>query len=88
MRPISTKPDNRIELFRERLDNMLNRRHELYLLTGVMIGSVWSKSLASFIMLKQDAQNERDTIIFALFLPFRAVDKKRYCILDSETYWL
>ena len=36
MRPSSKKSDNRLELFRERLDNMLNHRHELYLLAGMI----------------------------------------------------
>lgn len=36
MRPSNNNSDNRIELFRERLDNMLNRRHELYQLAGMI----------------------------------------------------
>jgi len=36
MRPQSKKTDKRVELFRERLDNMLNRSHELFRLAGLI----------------------------------------------------
>ncbi len=36
MRPASKKTDNRIEMFRERLDNILNRHHELCKLSALI----------------------------------------------------
>ena len=36
MRPASKKTDNRIEMFRERLDNILNRHHELCKLAALI----------------------------------------------------
>lgn len=36
MQPLSKKDDKQAELFRERLDNILNRHHELYKLAGLI----------------------------------------------------
>ena len=36
MRPLSKKDDKRMDLFRERLENILNRQHELYRLAGLI----------------------------------------------------
>ena len=36
MQPSSKKDDLRLDLFRERLENILNRNHELYRLAGLI----------------------------------------------------
>jgi len=48
MKPKSKKKDNRIELFRERLDNILDRKHELFRLAELIDWEFFEKELGSF----------------------------------------
>ena len=48
MRPLSKKDDKRIELFRERLENILNQRHELYRLAGLIDWDLFEKEFGKF----------------------------------------
>jgi len=36
MQPLNKKEDKRMEFFRERLENILNREHELYRFAGLI----------------------------------------------------
>jgi IS5 family transposase len=48
MRPLSKKDDNRMELFRERLENILNRQHELYRLAGLIDWAAFEQEFGKF----------------------------------------
>lgn len=48
MKPKSKKKDNRIELFRERLDNILDRKHELFRLAELIDWEFFKNELGSF----------------------------------------
>ena len=48
MRPSSKKDDKQIEFSRERLDNILNRRHELCKLAGLIDWDVFEKEFGKF----------------------------------------
>jgi len=53
MGPSNKKDDKRIELFRERLENILNRRHELYRLAGLIDWSVFEKEFGNLYAAKK-----------------------------------
>jgi len=53
MRPSSKKTDNRVELFRERLENILNRRHELYRLADLIDWSVFEQEFGKLYAAKK-----------------------------------
>ena len=53
MQPLSKKADKRNELFRERLDNLLDRQHELYKLAGLIDWEVFEKEFGQFYAKKQ-----------------------------------
>ena len=48
MQPKRKEKDNRIELFRERLDNILDRKHELFRLSGLIDWEFFESEFASF----------------------------------------
>ena len=48
MQPKRKKKDNRIELFRERLENILDRRHELFRLAGLIDWEFFEKEFTGF----------------------------------------
>ena len=48
MRPSSKKSDRRVDLFRERLENILNRSHELYRLAQVIDWEVFEREFGEF----------------------------------------
>jgi len=48
MRPSSKKDDNRMELFRERLENILDRNHELYRLAGLIDWDAFDREFGAF----------------------------------------
>jgi IS5 family transposase len=52
MRPSSKKDDNRMELFRERLENILNRNHELYRLAGLIDWDAFETEFGAFYAAK------------------------------------
>lgn len=53
MQPTSKKDDNRMELFRERLENILNRGHELYRLAGLIEWKVFEKEFGRLYAAKK-----------------------------------
>lgn len=53
MQPKSQKEDKQSDLFRERLDNILNRRHELYRLAGLIDWDVLEKEFGKFYAAKK-----------------------------------
>jgi IS5 family transposase len=53
MRPSSKKDDNRVELFRERLENILNRHHELYRLAGLIDWDTFETEFGAFYAAKK-----------------------------------
>lgn len=53
MRPLSKKEDNRMELFRERLENILNRNHELYRLAGLIDWDAFEADFGAFYAAKK-----------------------------------
>ena len=53
MQPKSQKEDKQSDLFRERLDNILNRRHELYRLAGLIDWDVFEKEFGKFYAVKK-----------------------------------
>ena len=53
MQPLSKKEDTRMELFRERLDNILNRRHELFRLAGLIDWEAFEKEFGQFYSAKK-----------------------------------
>ena len=53
MQPSSKKDDNRVELFRERLENILNRSHELYKLAGLIEWSVFEEEIGRLYAAKK-----------------------------------
>jgi IS5 family transposase len=48
MQPSSKKDDKRMELFRERLENILNRNHEIYRLAGLIAWDVFEHEFGKF----------------------------------------
>jgi len=48
MRPLSKKDDNRMDLFRERLNNIVNRNHELYRLANIIDWDVFEQEFGKF----------------------------------------
>jgi IS5 family transposase len=48
MQPSSKKDDLRLDLFRERLENILNRNHELYRLAGLITWDVFEQEFGKF----------------------------------------
>jgi len=48
MQPLNKKDDKRVELFRERLENILNRHHELYRLAGLIDWDVFEQEFGEF----------------------------------------
>jgi IS5 family transposase len=53
MQPSSKKTDNRMELFRERLENILNRQHELYKLAVLIDWNIFEKKFGKFYAVKK-----------------------------------
>ena len=53
MQPKSPKEDKQSDLFRERLDNILNRRHELYRLAELIDWDVFEKEFGKFYAAKK-----------------------------------
>ena len=53
MQPSSKKDDLRLDLFRERLENILNRNHELYRLAGLITWDVFEQEFGKFYSAKK-----------------------------------
>jgi IS5 family transposase len=53
MQPSSKKTDKRLDLFRERLGNILNPNHELCRLAGLIAWDVFEQELGKFYSLKK-----------------------------------
>lgn len=53
MQPSNKKTDNRLDLFRERLDSILNRRHELYQLAGLIDWDVFENDFGKLYSVKK-----------------------------------
>ena len=53
MQPIKKKTTPQDSLFRDRLENILNRRHELYQLAGLIDWSVFEKEFGKLYSVKK-----------------------------------
>jgi IS5 family transposase len=53
MQPLSKKEDPEVELFRERLDNILNRRHELFKLANLIDWQAFEEEFGQFYSAKK-----------------------------------
>jgi hypothetical protein len=60
MRPSRKENDKRLALFRERLENLLNREHELYRLAGLINLDLFEQDTTLFLLLGKTSRQHAE----------------------------